>query len=163
MMTCEVTNGWRIDTNGDRGFRRGSSKPQLAVRCSLAATDFLRSFAASASKTSFFPLRLPFFATPLTGGLAVTAAFRAATKALTYSICPSFAPFSIGPIAVVSLHVPVLLLSRSLPLSQLLPVHSTVQFIWILVALFSAHERQYLVLTLNTFPLGTSEIGRAHV
>lgn len=45
-----------------------------------------------------------------------------------------------------------------LPLSQLLPDHSTVQFMIKRVEPAGPHIKQYLVFVTNTFPLGTSGV-----
>lgn len=46
----------------------------------------------------------------------------------------------------------------NIPFSQLLPVHSIVQFICRRVLLFSAHVRQYFVLVVKILPEGTSGV-----
>lgn len=95
MMVWLVMNGLRIDVKGPRMGRKGSKSPQFG---SFSLTTAVRSsFAAVASKTSFLPFRLPLRAVPLTGGLVVTAALRAAVMSLTYWIWPSRAPDSMGP------------------------------------------------------------------
>src|SRR6516225_7915345 len=45
---------------------------------------------------------------------------------------------------------------RNVPLIQLLPDHSMKLLTWMRVLLFSAHDKQYRVLTTKILPLGTS-------
>lgn len=47
---------------------------------------------------------------------------------------------------------------ETIPLSQLLPVHSIVQFAIIRVLFPGPHIKQYFVLVVKTLPLGTSGV-----
>ncbi|KAH6607740.1 hypothetical protein Trco_004053 [Trichoderma cornu-damae] len=125
-----------MSTTGSRIARAGSNKPQFA-------SSFLARAAASMvsggdwSALLFLPFFLGFAAPfPLVDdrGRVDTAAFKAANRSLQYSAWPSLTFFSMVP--RVRAHVMQLTCTR--------------------VALFSAHERQYLVLTRNMLPLGTS-------
>jgi len=149
-----VTNGATSPTTGPKTGRTGSNKPQ-SVSSALAFEALPVAFDI---EVEFLDFRLffPFLPEAVAAErLLETAVSRARRISLAYFTWPSLAPFSMGPNYVSQGEVKRKIV---IPFSHDLPVHSTAQFIWIRVALPSAHVRQYFVLVLKTFPLGTSGV-----
>lgn len=95
-----------ISNKGPRGPCNGSRNPQVLVGCCTLGSfgGFLDIGFVGVSISPF--LRLPFTRTleefvPVRG-LDKTPALRAFTKSVAYVACPSFAPFSIGPMLSVN-------------------------------------------------------------
>lgn len=160
-MTLPVRAGLRMSSTGSKTGRIGSRGPQLAFAEAVRLAS-----SSSASRDEVLALLfLPFFflppaLAPVFALVRETAAFSAAKMSLQYWPWPSETPFSIGPIQP-SLALLIVLYTVNMsysPLIQLLPDHSTVQLICMRVALFSAHDRQYFVLTVNKLPDGTSGV-----
>lgn len=95
-----------MSTSGPSGPCNGSRSPQVSGRCCIwgSSGGFLDIDFVGVSRPPF--LRLPLTLTlevfvPVRG-LDRTPALRAFTRSVAYVDCPSFAPFSIGPILSVN-------------------------------------------------------------
>jgi hypothetical protein len=100
MMTCGVKIDSKISANGPSRLRSGSNKPQLLCFGWLVGAGAVVGSGASSRRLPLERLLdFPPFPGTLDGAarLTVTAVRRAVVRDVAYDICPSFAPFSIGP------------------------------------------------------------------
>lgn len=77
----------------------GSRIPQSCLEAALVASSVSLVTLDTAAALPFFPFFLPFPAPAASGWRAFdeTAALRPAKRSLQYCVCPSLAPFSMGP------------------------------------------------------------------
>lgn len=101
-----LINGLNISTTGPNKPRKGSSKPHASLCCWRLASWAMfstSSFFGDSTPALFrFPLALSFELRVPALDLERTPVLRALTRSVVYVVCPSFAPFSMGPIALIS-------------------------------------------------------------
>ena len=164
MMTWGVKMDSRISAIGPRRLRKGSNKPQLLW---LGWFEGVGAVIGAGVSSRRLPLErlLDFPAFPGTregaARLALTAVRRAAVREVAYDICPSFAPFSMGPVWCYYM-CGCYKIGSDLPFSQLFPLHSTVKVMISRVLFPGPHIIQYLVFVRNIPPFGTSGVAVLH-
>lgn len=101
-----LINGLNMSTTGPNIPRKGSNKPHASSCCWRVAswTMFSTSafFGDSTPALFRFPLALSFELRVSALELERTPALRAFTRSVAYVVCPSFAPFSMGPKTLIS-------------------------------------------------------------